>query len=111
MSYDVELRRRAMEYWENGHSKKETAEVFQVSHFTLQTWKSQLKETGKLEPKKRKEGWRKIEPTRLREYVQQHPDAFLKEIAEQFGCTEVAIFYALRRAKISRKKNDSLSGK
>ena len=110
MSYDIELRRRAIAYWNAGHSKKETAAVFQVSHFTLQKWKSQLKETGTLEPKKRAETWRKIDPAKLKEYVEQHPDAYLKEIAEEFGCSDVAVFKALRRLKLTRKKNHSLQG-
>ena len=110
MSYDIKLRRRAIAYWDAGHSKKETAAVFKVSHFTLQMWKSQLKETGTLEVKKRRETWRKIDPVRLREYLKQHPDAYLKEMAEEFGCSDVAILKALRRLKISRKKNDSLQG-
>ena len=110
MSYDIKLRRRAIAYWNDGHSKKETAEAFKVSHFTLQMWKSQLKETGTLEPKKRRETWRKIEPARLIEYLEEHPDAYLKEIAGLFGCSDVAILKALRRLKISRKKNDFLQG-
>lgn len=110
MSYDIELRRRAIDYWNDGHSKKETAEVFKVSHFTLQLWKSQLKETGTLEAKRRKKTWRKIEPAKLKEYVEQHPDAYLKEIAEEFGCSNVAILKALKRLKISRKKNYFIQG-
>lgn len=110
MSYDVKYRRRAIEYWNEGHSKRETAKVFKVGTTTLQSWKSQLKETGGLEPKKRKETWRKIEPSRLKEYVAQHPDAYLKEIAEEFGCTDVAILVALRRLGITRKKNDTVQG-
>ena len=110
MSYDIKFRRRAIEYWNDGHSKKETAKVFQVSHFTLQIWKSQLKETGTLEVKKRRETWRKIEPTRLIEYLGQHPDAYLKEMAEEFDCSDVAILKAIRRLKISRKKNDPIQG-
>jgi len=110
MSYDIKFRRRAIEYWENGHSKKETAEVFKVSHFTLQMWKSQLKESGTLESKKRKETWRKIEPARLIEYLDRRPDAYLKEMAEEFGCSDVAVLKALRRLKITRKKNDPVQG-
>jgi len=54
MSYDVTLRRRAIEYWNDGHTKKETALVFKVNPDTLQEWKKQLKETGQLEPKTRR---------------------------------------------------------
>ena len=110
MSYDIELRRRAIEYWEDGHSKMETVAVFKVSHFTLQKWKSQLKESGTLEGKKRKKAWRKIDPEKLKEYVEHRPDAYLKEMAEEFGCSEVAIFKALKRLRISRKKNYHLQG-
>jgi len=110
MSYDIEIRRRAIKYWNDGHSKKETAKVFQVSHFTLQKWKSQLKETGTLEAKIRKTSWRKIDPDKLLEYLDQHPDGYLREMAEKFCCSDVAILKALRRLKISRKKNDPIQG-
>lgn len=110
MSYDIKFRLRAIEYWNEGHSKRATAEVFKISTTTLQKWKLQLKETGKLEPKKRRETWRKIEPVRLKEYLKQHPDAYLKEIAEEFSCSDVAVSQAFRRLKISRKKNYNLQG-
>ena len=34
MSYDIKLRRRAIEYWNDGHSKAETAAVFKVGTTT-----------------------------------------------------------------------------
>ena len=110
MSYDIKLRRRAIEYWDDGHSKKETASVFKVGTTTLQTWKSQLNETGSLAPKNRKETWRKIAPKELKEYLIRYPDAYLREIAKEFSCSENSIFKALKRLKISRKKNHSFSG-
>jgi Transposase and inactivated derivatives len=111
MSYDIKFRQSAIAYWKDGHSKKETARIFKVSADTLQRWKSQLAESGSLAPKKRRESWRKIEPARLAEYVSQHPDAYLKEIAQEFNCTDVAVLIALRRLKITRKKNYSIQGK
>ena len=69
MSYDKKYRERAMEYLSEGHTIRGTAEVFKVSPFTLQKWKNQLKETGGLEPAKRKQTWRKIDPENLRKYV------------------------------------------
>ena len=109
MKYNIEYRRRAIEYWSEGHSKKEAAEVFKVDPSTLHRWKSRLKETGTLAPTERKETWRKIDPEKLKSYLHEHPDAYLKEIAEEFECTEVAVFKALRRLKISRKKNYNIS--
>ena len=110
MAYDIKYRRRAIAYWNDGHSKRTTADVFKVSASTLQEWKSQLKETGTLAPKKRKETWRKIKPKKLKRYVEENPDAYLREIAAVFGCTIHAIETALKRLKISRKKNHDLQG-
>ena len=73
-------------------------------------WKSQLKETGTLDPKKRSGTWRKIDPEKLREILEQSPDAYLKEIAKEFNCSDVAVLKALKRLKITRKKNHGLQG-
>ena len=104
MSYDIKYRQRAIGYWQDGHSKRATAEVFKISTSTLQRWKSQLKETGELAPKECRETWRKIEPAKLKRFLEENPDAYLKEIADEFDCLDVAILKALRRLKISRKK-------
>ena len=108
MAYDEKYRRRALDYWGEGNSKRKTAEVFKVSTSTLQQWKSQLNETGTLTPKKRKQTWRKIEPAKLEKYIEEHPDAYLREIAAAFGCVIHAVEKALARLKISRKKNYNL---
>jgi len=108
MSYGIKYRRRAIEYWDEGHTKEETAAVFGIGTSTLQTWKSKLKKTGTLEAKKRKETWRKIDPEKLRKYVEEHPDAYQHEIATAFGVRLYAIQKALKRLKITRKKNDSI---
>jgi len=108
MSYDVKYRQRALGYMSEGHSYRETAEIFKVSISALQTWKSALKETGTLAPKKRRETWRKIDPDKLRQYVAEHPDAYQYEIAAAFGVRLFAIQKALKRLKITRKKNYSL---
>ena len=93
-----------------GNSYIKTAAVFKVSTSTLQMWKSQLNETGTLAPKKRKETWRKIDPDKLRKFVDEHPDAYQHEIAAAFGVRLFAIQKALKRLKITRKKNNSLQG-
>jgi len=110
MIYDINYRRRAIEYWGEGHSKKETAEVFKVDPSTLHRWKSRLNESGTLAPKKRVVTWRKIDPEKLKKYLNKHPDAYLKEIAEEFRCSDVAVLKALRRLNITRKKNYPLQG-
>jgi transposase len=108
MSYDVKFRQTALNYWKNGHTQKETASVFSISTNTLQQWKNKLKGTGSVEKKVRNTPWKKINPEKLVEYIELHPDAFLKEIAEVFSCSETAVSKALKRLKYSRKKNHCL---
>ena len=110
MSYDIKYRQRVIDYMGEGHTQKETAATFKVSTSTLWKWKSQLNESGTLAPKKRKETWRKIDPEKLRKYVDEHPDAYQHEAAAAFGVRIYAIQKALKRLKITRKKNDTLQG-
>jgi predicted transcriptional regulator len=37
-------------------------------------------------------------------FVPEHPDAYLREIAEKFGTTLQAVFYASKRLEISLQK-------
>jgi len=108
MGYDIKFRQRVIDYLSKGHTEKETAATFKVSTSTIWDWKSKLNETGTLAPKKRKETWRKIDPEKLRKYVDEHPDAYQHEIAAAFGVRLYAIQKALKRLKITRKKNYSL---
>jgi len=104
MGYSIELRIRALEYWEEGHTKEETAKVFKVSTSILQKWKYRLKETGKLENRKREITSPKIDLEKLKNYIDEHPDKFQYEVAEKFGCSQPCICKALKRLKITRKK-------
>jgi len=49
-------------------------------------------------------GFRKIDPEKLKAYVEEHPDAYQSEMAEAFGCSESGIRDALRWCKITIKK-------
>ena len=111
MSCDIKYRQSVVDYMSEGHTEKETADTFKVSTATLWKWKTQLKETGTLLPKKRKETWRKIDPEKLRKYVEEQPDAYQHEIATVFGVRLYTIQNALKRLGITRKKNYTLQGK
>ena len=47
MSYDIKFRRRAIDYWDEGHNKRVTAKVFTVSASTLQSEPHPVKRTMK----------------------------------------------------------------
>ena len=80
-------------------------EVFGVGTTTIKEWRKLKKETGGLEKRPLDRKPTKICPDRLKAYVKENPDSYLSEIAEIFNCTPEAVFYALKRLKITRKKN------
>ena len=110
MGYDIKYRQRVIDYLSEGHTEKEAAAVFKVSTSTIWDWKSKLKETGTLAPRERKGTWRKIDPEKLKKYVEEHPDAYQHEMAAVFGVRLYAIQKALKRLQITRKKNHLLQG-
>ena len=83
---------------------EDTKEVFRVSIATIRKWEKQLREEGHLEKKPVKRSFRKIDPEKLRCYVAEHPDAYQREMAKEFHCSESGIRDALKRLKITRKK-------
>lgn len=105
MSYPTIFRERAIEYRQAGHTLEETRKAFKVSISTIQKWEKQWKEKGNLEKKPLNRPHKKIDPEKLRAYVAEHPDAYQKEMAEEFHCSATAIQKALKRLGITRKKN------
>ncbi len=103
MSYSEDYRKRTIEYRES-HTLEETKEVFKVAVSTIRTWEKQVREEGNLKPKIPKRSFKKIDPEKLRNYVEKHPDAYQNEIAKEFHCTPEAIRKAFQRLKITRKK-------
>lgn len=110
MSYSTDYRKRTIEYREEGHSLRETQEIFRVSISAIRKWEKQWKEKGTLAPAPLVRGYKKIDPEKLKKYVQEHPDAYPKEIAKEFGCCETAIRKAFARLGITRKKRRPITG-
>lgn len=104
MSYSKDLRERAVKYRMSGHTLKETSEVFEVGINTISQWEKKYKETGDLSDKPVNRGFKKIDPGKLILFVKENPDAFLKEIAEEFACSTEAVRKAMKKLKITRKK-------
>ncbi len=59
------------------------------------------REQGYLERKKRK-----IPLEKLKAFVEDHPDAFLWEIAVHFDCTVPSVWATLKQIKVTLKKED-----
>ena len=103
MSYSLDLRKRVIKYVEDGGTQEKAASIFNVSPKTVTNWVRRKKE-GDLSPKTREAKPRKINYDSLRKYIEKHPDAYLREIAEELGVTLQAVFYACKRLRITLKK-------
>ncbi|WP_265588273.1 IS630 family transposase, partial [Streptococcus acidominimus] len=104
MAYGIDFRKRVIAYKNSGHSKQETCKVFGISRNTLYLWEKQLETLGTLEISPRKRKPFKIPLDQLEAYVEAHPDAFLREIAEQFNCRPQSVWMALKKIGITLKK-------
>ena len=82
----------------------QAAAVFKVNIGTLIGWRKRYRATGDVKMKIRCPVNKKIIPEELIEYVEAHPDAYLKEIAEVFGCHPSSVLKRLRKLCITRKK-------
>ena len=103
-AYSIDLREKVLKYLETDPNKTSASRLFQIGIATIHRWVSRKKEKGHVEPLRRKYAYKKIDDQKLIEYVEAHPDHFLSEIAKHFDLTPQAIFYALRRVNITRKK-------
>jgi len=104
MTYSIDLREKVMEFLEKGHRVSQAEESFGISGFTIRKWRRKLEETGNLGDEPRQATFKKLDPEKLKAHVGEHPDAYLKEMGEAFGCSGTTVFKALRRLKITRKK-------
>ena len=107
MAYSEDYRKRVMKYLEEGNTWESAQRVFKISSETINNWRKKYKETGEIKDATRRRTYRKLEPEKLKEYVEANPDAYLKEIGEVFGCSDTAVMKALKRLGITRKKRRS----
>jgi len=105
MAYSIDFRKRAVEYKREGHSQKEIKEVFRVAVSTVNKCEKLLVEKGSLEPAYPKTRIGKIDYAELAKGVKEQPDKYQRERAEKYNCTRQAIGYALKKLKITHKKN------
>ena len=104
MAYSLDYKKRAVAYKQEGHTFKQLREAFGIPSETYYQWEKKL-QSGYYEIPIKRERKRKIDKEALRQAVEDKPDAFLKEYAEQFDCTPTAVFYALEKLGITRKKS------
>ena len=105
MTYGIDLRERVVKHVREKGNKSEASRVYGVSLWCVRDWCERSDLRPKSQPKQR---FRKIDMEKLSRYVRGNNEVILRELAKEFGVTEQAIWYALRRLKITHKKNDAL---
>ena len=101
--YSRDYRLRAVAYKDEGHTFKELKATFKITAETYYQWKEKL-ENGYYDTKIIRERKRKIGKDELKQEAAKKPDACLRGLADKFNCTESAVFHALKRLEITRKK-------
>ena len=104
MAYEKKFRQRVLEYLDAGHTQQVTAETFGVSTATIKEWKKRIQTGEGLDVRIHHRQPKKIDPEKLRYYVLANPDAYISEIASEFGCVRSAVQKALKKLGITRKK-------
>lgn len=97
------MRKRVIEFVRGGGSKREAARRFGVGEASVYRWVT-IGERVSLKPGPR--GPHKLDMDALAKQVREHSDWTQHERAHHFGVTQACICFALRRLKVSRKKND-----
>ena len=105
MAYTKEIREKVMNYLGKGHTIAEAHEVFEIGTSAIKAWKKLCRETGSYEKKKLNRSHKKLDPVKLRAYINEQPDSYLREIAKVFNCSITGVFNALKRLNITRRKN------
>ncbi len=105
MAYSTDLRKRVLDFIDNGGSKVKAAKLFNISRDVIYKW---LNAPDPLAPKKSgPKGPRCIDYEALTQQVKDFPDQTIQERADHFGVSYYCIWYGLRKLGISRKKRHS----
>ncbi len=105
MAYSTDLRKRVLDFIDNGGSKVKAAKLFNISRDVIYKW---LNAPDPLAPKKSgPKGPRCIDYKALTQQVKDFPDQTIQERADHFGVSYYCIWYGLRKLGISRKKRHS----
>jgi transposase len=87
-----------------GHTFAELKKTFNIFPSTLFAWRRLIDESGQLKSRPIPGRPSKIDIDSLKQAVAEKPDAYLRELAQPYGCSVVAVFNALKKHHITHKK-------
>ena len=104
MANSIDFIKRAVVYKQEEHTLKQLREAFGLPAETYYDWKEKLENEFDFGIKVKGERRRKIDKAAQEQAEEENPDAYLWELAEQFNSTAVAVYYALKKLRKTRKK-------
>lgn len=106
MRCSKDIRKRVIAFVSSGGSKAEAARRFQVSRGSIYNWMNAADALSYRKPGPKHS--HKLDWEELRRQIEAHEDLTQKERAGHFGVSRHCIWHALRKMKLTRKKNDGL---
>lgn len=111
VAYSQDLRDRVIAARDGGMTTRQVAKLFRVSESWVRRVMQRRRECGQTSPRPRGGATLvKIDLDRLRQLVQEQPDATARELHQRLGiaCGVSAVDMALRRLELSFKKRRSM---
>ena len=102
MAYSTDLRKRVLDFINNGGSKTAAKRTFGISRRTIYTWLETQDPLACEKPGPK--GPRNIDYDVLRQHVADFPDATLTERATHFGVSKGCISSVFEKLNITKKK-------
>jgi transposase len=106
MGYDKKLRERVFAHVDAVKTQEEVRKMFGLGVNTITQWKKLRAERGSLENRPLERKHKKVDPEKLRNYLEQNPESFDYEAGAEFGCSGEALRQARNKHRITRKKRE-----
>ena len=108
--YSTDLRVRVVTDVESGMTKAEASRRYRIGYSTVDRWCKKKRKHGSISSGRigRPPGTGKIDVAKLEAAVEADANVTLKERGKAFGVSDVAVLKALRRLKITHKKNAAI---
>jgi transposase len=101
MTYSLDFRKKVLNTKaKQGLSYEEVAGRFCISKSAVFRWTRNLEGINK-----RNKPWKKLDPEKLRNDIEQYPDSYSYERAKRLGVSASGIRYSKQRLGVSYKKN------
>ncbi|GAX47875.1 IS630 transposase-related protein [Pseudolactococcus reticulitermitis] len=101
MTYDKTTQNKVLAYGEK-HGVRKALRKFDISQVAYYNFKKRAS-SDYISPS-RKTYFKKLDPTKLKQFVIENPDRTLKEMGEHFKVSHVSVWKALKKLNFSFKK-------